>query len=282
MTSQSARLPQALAPLASLTSSVLVAAALGMRPDGVPSRRACRCVYCGLAIAEGDLSAPFHVTSGFMDDLSLASRGSGLVCGYCAVLTNKEVLAVTSHGVYSFDGVAPFRKWADIGRALADPPHGPFCAGYATSNNQHMAWRMPVNFSRERFYVRVGLRDLCIRRPVLLRAMDACERLGSFMGVSRTEKSLPHPFKVLSNDLKGQGAVAHAKLRLRKNSEELGFKEAALALPEDAALIRSLSLGETWALRFLLSPGAGSDSVDPSAHSGITHTHTTPHTGVKS
>lgn len=239
-----------------LTSSVIVATALGLRPDGVPAADAGACAFCGLAIAQHDPSVGFKAGSGFMDDLSLAHRGSGMTCGYCAVLMGAKALIATSHGMFSLEeGVKPFRKWADIGRALANPPTGPFCAGYATANNQHMAWRLPVNFSRDLFYVRVGLRDLRIRRPHLLRAVEACERIGTFMGIPPTAKSLSHPFAMLSNNLKDE-AESHARLRVRKGNGP-AIHEAAAALPDEFALIQSLTLGETWGLRFLLSPGAG-------------------------
>ena len=239
-----------------LTSSRIVATALGIEPDGVAASHAGSCAFCGAPIAPGDLCVAFRVGDGFMDDLSFACRGSTMTCGYCAVLMGKGAIIQTSHGVYSLhDGFKPFRKWADIGRALADPPAAPFCAGYATSNNQHMAWRLPVNLSRDLFYVRVGLRDLRIRRPHLLRAVEACERIGSFMGIPPTSKSLSHPFASLSSDLK-DGAADHARLRFR-SGDGPSLWAAADAHPDDFALLRSLTLGETWGLRFLLSPGAG-------------------------
>lgn len=236
------------------TSSVVIAAALGLSPDGVPAKKEGDCAYCGLRIHEGDPHVPFQAGPAFMDDHSLAAKGSDMVCGCCAQLLSAESLRATGYGVFHSGGVMPFRKWADITAALRNPPESPFVAVYATANNQHMAWRAPVNYSRDLFYVRVGLRDLKIRRPVLLRAVDACVRLGEYMGVKPTEKSLAHPFAVLSNNLKDP---AHEVMR--RNGDKATLEESAAALPDDFALVSGLTLGETWGLRFLLSPNAGKE-----------------------
>lgn len=248
-----------------LTSSIIVTRAIGRKPDGIPAPEAGQCAYCGLDIAVGDLYVPFSVGAGFMDELSLAVRGSSMACGHCAVLMGADALRETSHGVFSLEeGVKPFRKWADIGRALTEPPHGPFVAVYATANNQHMAWRAPVNLSRDLFYVRVGLRDLRIRRQAMLDAVESAVRLAEFMGRKPTAKSLANPFAVLSSDLK-DSATMHGKFIFR--GDKATFAEAARALPSDFKAISNLSLGETWALRFLMSPNAGQteDAQTPTA-----------------
>jgi len=235
---------------ASITSSQIVTTALGLKPDGVQAKESGCCTYCGAQIAPGDLCAPPTFGPGFMDDLSLACRGSSMVCGHCVPLMSAQSLLATSHGVFSQEGVRPFRKWADVGRSLQDPPSSPFVMVYATSNNQHMAWRARVNLSRDLFYVRVGLRDLRIRRRVLLDAVAACERIAKHLGIEPSDKSLANPIATLSSDMK----EAHGDLRIR--SHEMTSVEKHYA--SDMHLLRSLSLGESWGLRFLLSPKAGS------------------------
>ena len=132
-----------------LTSSVVVARALRLQPEGERSPEAATCAFCGLHIGHGDARAPFSAGASFTDDSSLAARGSTWICGHCAALTTQEGLRQSGHGVFSDAGMRPFRKWADISAALIDPPQGPFVMVHATRNNQHMAWRAPVNFSRE-------------------------------------------------------------------------------------------------------------------------------------
>lgn len=232
-----------------LTSSQIITQALGLAPEGVASKEEGCCAYCGATILPGDLCAPATFGPAFMDDLSLACRGSTLICGHCAPLLSASALMATSHGVFSSQGVRPFRKWADVSESLRNPPEPPFVMVYATANNQHMAWRARVNLSRDLFYVRVGLRDLRIRRKTLLDAIDASGRIAAYLGIEATAKSLPNPFATLSSDLKED----HGALRI-KADQMVGIQAHCI---DDMRLLRDLSLGESWGLRFLLSPNAG-------------------------
>lgn len=237
------------------TSSMIVASALGLLPDGVPAGDEGDCAMCGLHIRPGDLAAPLTLSGGFVDDIYMAARGQRNICGYCVPLLGIDGLRASGYGAFGADGVKPFRKWADIASALMEPPEPPFVMAYATANNQHMAWRAPVNLSRDAYRVRVGLRDLLIRRPALREAIEDCRLTGEAMGYkTEGKKTLPHPFAVLSSDLKD---VAHGRLRrITKDAEQLpGFAEAI-------ARIRALTLGETWALRFVLTPNAGAAALD--------------------
>lgn len=235
-----------------ITSSVVVAKALGFAPDGVPAGKPCSCAMCGLTIQPGDMSAPFAVGASFMDDLSLASRGSDVICGHCAPLISAKGLMASGYGAFGANGAFPFRKWADIASALLEPPEPPFVMVYATANNQHMAWRAPVNFSREAYRVRVGLRDLLIRRSILTSAVDACRVLGEAGGYSTAgKKTLPNPFVMLSSDLK---EPEHGRF---KRMGSAFFEAGGPELKDAFDLIQQLTLGETWALRFVLTPDAG-------------------------
>jgi CRISPR type IV-associated protein Csf1 len=241
-----------------ITSSVIVANGVGYEPEGVKAKEDAICAYCGLHIATGDLCAPFSPSAAFMDDISLAARGSPVACGHCSVLLSAEALRTTGYGIFSESGMMPFRKWADIANALKNPPAAPFVAVYATANNQHMAWRAPVNFSPDLFYVRVGLRDLKIRRKILLEAVDVCERVGPPFGCVATERTRAHPFQELSADLKGEN---HGRLRnsiFRPTKDQTPEEHAALVEKHrpDIDFLLNLTMGETWALRFLLDTGA--------------------------
>lgn len=166
-----------------LTSSVVIVNALRLEPNGLEANTKGTCALCGLTINESDMYSPLSIGPGFMDDISMAARGSNIICGHCNILMSVELLRQTGYGVFSSDGILPFRKWNDISIALTNPPNPPFVMVYATANNQHMGWRAPVNLSRELFYVRVGLRDLKIRRQVLLEAVKKCRILGEALSV---------------------------------------------------------------------------------------------------
>ena len=229
------------------TSSSIICQAFGLKPEGDSASHSDDCVFCGMHIAKGDLYTPFEVNPFFTDAQSFANKGGDMTCGFCSVLLTVDYLRATGYGVFSAAGVQPFRKWVAVAQALQSPPHGPFVMTYATANNQHMAWRSPVNYSRDLFYVRVGLRDLKIRRPVLLKAVETAQRMGVAIGRSPTAKTLAHPYIGLSPDLKD-----HNTGYLPQNVWEK-------CDPKDIQEIMSLTTGELWAMRFILSPGAGTE-----------------------
>lgn len=87
-----------------LTSSVIVTQALGLEPDGISATKAGSCAYCGLSISPGDLVVPFQAGPSFMDDHSLAAKGSDMTCGHCAQLMSVEWLRETGFGVFHAGG----------------------------------------------------------------------------------------------------------------------------------------------------------------------------------
>ena len=241
------------------SSSEIICKALNLAPGGVAAELEGVCALCGATINRGELQAPLALGPAFMDDLYMAARGSQVICGWCTPCMTVDGLRISGYGTFGSDGFKPFRKWADIAAAVTSPPEPPFVMSYATANNQHMAWRCPVNLSKELFYVRVGLRDLKIRRKFLLEAVDDCILLGETVEFSRgikpdpSRKTLSHPFTALSNDLKNvdHGTIKQDVYRLAAGNSEL---KAALDR------VMSLTLGESWALRFLLTPGAGQNA----------------------
>lgn len=248
-----------------LTSSEVMLKALGREEMGVPSSKSGRCALCGKPIAKGDMSTPLSLSAGFVDDLFMAARGSDLVCGCCAQFLTAEGLRESGYGAYSLkEGFIPFRKWGDIAAVLANPPAPPFVLIRATANNQHMAWRAPVNYNRDVFYVRVGLRDLKIRQSALKRAVEDAVALGEainayFVAKNPTlkpapaKKTLPNPFVSMDPDIKSveHGAIHPVAYLVADQSPHL---------KERLDRLLGITTGESWALRFLLTPGAGQDS----------------------
>lgn len=248
-----------------LTSSEVILRALGREPMGAPSEKAGRCALCGKGIEKNDLANPLSLTSAFVDDLFMAARGSDMVCGCCAPFLTAEGLRESGYGAYSLkDGFVPFRKWGDIASVLTNPPSTPFVLIRATANNQHMAWRAPVNYNQDVFYVRVGLRDLKIRHAALLQAVEDAVALGEAINAhfvaknpnlktSATKKTLPNPFISMDPDIK---SVEHGQIH------RITYIVTAndTALKERLDRLLGITIGESWALRFLLTPGAGLDT----------------------
>lgn len=244
-----------------------------LEPMGTPVREAGQCAFCGKAMAAGDLHIPLAVGPAFMDDLYMAARGSALVCEYCAPFHTADGLIATQAGVFSVeDGYLPFGEWKAVAHALLNPPAPPFVMLKATAKNQHMAWRCPVNYSRDLYYVRVGLRDVRIRRLVLAQAMEDAVALGTAVQAllaalgkkASPRKTLPNPFVAMDGDLKSIQHCEYLWSVLPSNEVSPCVFDVANGDPrlsERLHRLQQISLGESWALRFLLTPNAGTESA---------------------
>lgn len=251
-----------------LSSSAIVCRALGLMPNGVPMKEEGVCCMCGTGLHPGDLFTQTSLGDGFTDGPDMALPGGKCTCGDCTTMMRMKPLMDSGYGVFTEKKHIPFRKWDDITNALLNPPEEPFVACYATSKSQHMAWRSPVNYSREAFRVRVGSRSLLIRRQRLIDAPVICARVANaaFESVSENKakkkattgkgKTLPNPFITLSPDLK---EINHGVLH-----PLVGKALKAQVYPEittDVQWLNTLTAGELWALRFILTPGAGKQST---------------------
>jgi CRISPR type IV-associated protein Csf1 len=129
---------------------------------------------------------------------------------------------------------------------------------YSTAKNQHMVWRSPVNYSQELFYVKVGLRNLKIRREVLLRAIEAGDKVGKIFALGEKVNGRSNPLVDSGMDARSLQSYGLGKLRIdpnRKNDKHDPIYEEKLAATssERAFLETGLTLGELWALPFFLS-----------------------------
>lgn len=232
-----------------------------LEPFGVPASKAGRCAMCGQVIREGDSCIGLDLQPAFVDDLYMACRGSDMVCANCGPFMTADGLMVSGHGAFSAEeGYLPFRKWGEITALLLEPPKPPFVMVRATANNQHMAWRAPVSMSREQFYVRVGLRDLKIRRSHLKQGVQDAVALGEAIADYRARKSgkpakaagktLPNPFNHMDPDIKN---IQHGQLSDLAPIVAAGNPKLTAALSR----LMGLTLGESWAMRFVLTPDAG-------------------------
>lgn len=238
--------------------SDLVLRALRLEPDGAKSASESVCLCCGKPIHVGDLYAPFGDKPSFMDDLSLAARGSSVTCGACTQLLTVDVMRQISKHAFTADGrVISIGKWDECAAFLREPPEPPFVAVYSTGSAvsaMHLAWRAPVTRSRDLLMVRVGLRDVRIRRPVLLAAEKAARELALKMGYEDGKaggKSGPalNPFVDNSTTF---DSFEFSRFRIeRPGGSSLPVAEASL--PQNLRFLRDLSLGELWGLVFLLN-----------------------------
>jgi CRISPR type IV-associated protein Csf1 len=137
-----------------------------------------------------------------------------------------------------------------------------------------MAWRAPISFSRDLFYVRVGEDSLLIRRPVLNQALDASTRLrgalddyfqkrasasgakpraaadAAKLRAKSARRTVPHVFLKLSSDIKDtdHGVINPSLYKVE------GVREGTLG--DDLRLLENLTLGELWAMTFVTYLGS--------------------------
>ncbi len=251
---------------AGISPSRIVRQSIGLEAEGIPMTGEGVCCMCGVHLHVGDLFNKASFSAKFTDDVDMAVRGGHFICGDCSTLMGAVGLRESGYGVFSVGERRPFRKWADIADVLVNPPKPPFVACYATSKNQHMAWRAPVNYSQEAYRVRVGARSLLIRRQRLLDAPAICERVANAISSASGKKppksaalrkTLPHPFVSLASDLKDtlHGLLKPSVMEVLKSA---AYPEVA----SDVQWLRTLTVGETWALRFVLTPGAGTPGAE--------------------
>ena len=251
--------------MSTISPSTIVRTSLGLEPEGVPLEQPGVCCMCGQLLQIGDLANKATFTAGFTDELYLAVRGSSklLICGDCTPLTSMKGLDRSGAGAFGLHAALPFRKWIDVATALLNPPVPPFVMCYATAKSQHMAWRSPVNHSQDVFRVRVGLRDLLIRRQRLVNAAEICGRIAAAaFGDLNTDKkrgpkrkTLPNPFVLLSPDLK---EVTHGRWHRRVHALAASIPTDYPDFQDDMRWLRTLTDGEVWALRFVLTANPGS------------------------
>lgn len=239
-------------------ASDIVLHALHIAPDGTPSKEESTCLACGKPIHPGDLCAHFDDKPSFMDDLSLAGRGSSVTCGSCTPLFTKPVMQQISKQVFTADGqVIPIGKWDECASFLREPPQAPFVAVYSTGaavSAMHLAWRAPVTRSRDLLMVRVGIRDVRIRRPVLLSAEKAARALALKMGYEDGKaggKSGPALNPFIGNSVTFD-SFDFSRFRVGR-ADGLSLSIAEASLPQDLRFLRDLTLGELWGLVFLLN-----------------------------
>lgn len=238
----------------SLSPSRIAIEALQIPIDGIHAKEDGACAYCGTVINAGDLCVKTDISKGFLDGRSMARGSSKVTCPHCAQTLKSTFLMSHGHGMFSAEGKQPFQKWKDVAHALNNPPKPPFIAVYATAKQQHIVWRAPINLSRDVFYVRVGLRNLRIRRVMLEAIKEACRVLGQVLidhgKINAHEKTLPHPFISLSPDLK---EVATGMIQPSLFHDDVWHE----SLKPHLDVIQSMTLGEIWAMRFILTPLAG-------------------------
>jgi len=234
------------------SASALARSALGLEQEGNPNTgEAFHCSLCRALIPTGGLSAPVEFSSAFTDWASIGD--SGRACGDCNATTHQPVLRKLQRGVITAEGVYPIGSDDNRAWFLLTPPEPPFAAVVSTRSATaafHLHWKAQITIDRDFLVVQLDDQAIYIRRPVLLAALDACQRVANGLQAMRPEsrkrESLRHPYVALD-----RSATDPAHGVLHPETGQLGPEHA-----EDLQLLRKLWPGETWALATLAKANA--------------------------
>jgi CRISPR type IV-associated protein Csf1 len=228
--------------------SAFVRAAIGIPAESSQeSPIKTNCMMCAAPIKKGDGCTPACNTTfnkSFGNHPDIGARDSQYVCEDCLPLWNPTYLQKYSKSLVTRDGM--FKLSSNVEQAsflLSPPKNQPFMVFLANTKQQHLIWRTPINYSPERFTIRLGTQLLVIRHTYLIRAVSAQRNLLATYRL-RVDKKMAANSVFLMGD---------------RNMKSLGFildeKFAAMArdfdLTDELKAIDVLTVGERWALSII-------------------------------
>ena len=229
------------APLKLVSPSALYAVAAKVKPiTSAVATVDSHCVMCAANVCAGDdtnIVTRDTFSDAFNNKLDVRAPNGRYLCGHCMALWHKDFLQRYSKTYATRDGVYKFASNDDVMAFLSNPPAPPFVVFASTTQQQHLVWRTPVNYSREVIRLRLGDQVLTIRRKVLEQATADWARLCELMREAKLKGSMPATM---------ERNLDHARIGSVRND----VQAAAKAAGEDALLCRmtALSFGEWWAL----------------------------------
>jgi CRISPR type IV-associated protein Csf1 len=243
--------------LSNPTAPQLAALAFGLDPfnieDGIPATEDSTCAYCGAPILAGDRVVPYPDTlsANFTDgrDVNLERK---YACAACLQTAIGKPMVLVQKALVTEKGVFSLSKDSERAHFFLNPPKPPF-AVCATSgiNVQHILWKTPVTWSVDLIYARYDTLTLRIRRPHLLKSLEAAQKIAALkegLGQKR------HPFFGLNRHL-NESTANTVRQDLRK-------KATAAGLTNEILILDTCTVGETWALTSLLG-SKGSSPTPP-------------------
>lgn len=210
------------------------------------------CILCGAPIAQGGNCTHANdtlYTKSFMDQPSAAARGSSHVCEHCVPLWTPDYLQKYSKSLVTREGFFKLASNIDQASFLLNPPQNqPFMAFVSNAKQQHLIWRTPVNYSGDRYTIRLGTNLVVIRHAILMRAVDAQNRLlpAYIQHEFVTKKRKVSPSTVFLN-----GDREFKCLGFVLNPIVVALGSTVEELKEDLLAIQVLSAGERWALSII-------------------------------
>lgn len=229
-----------------------------------------RCVACGQEYHAGELIAAWEPSDSFFDFSDLAYPASSTLCGACHALwqTGKDFIQTHTKSIVTKEGVFPFFSNDAVAYWLLNPPEPPFLAFIGTQKTGHIVWKATVSTSKEIIFVRYNDKLLRIRRPLLLKAVEAARLLMPRLLEEAKENALakgrkftlkPTPNNLLID-------IDRTLERLTHGSFREGVLTVAEELPEYRQAyecLRALGTGELWGLVHILYASEPLEKPEP-------------------
>jgi CRISPR type IV-associated protein Csf1 len=147
-------------------------------PDSIKVDSDGRCGVCGKPYQAGDEVDPLVIPKTFTVEHALDDPHASYRCLPCAaIMDEKEFIFRWGNAVVTKDAIYPCLKKIHRGHWFLKPPEPPFAFYLQVSKSQHVAWRSPVNYSREIVFFRLGEDVLKIRVSAIKSGKEASEAL---------------------------------------------------------------------------------------------------------
>lgn len=218
----------------------------------------CHCAMCGAAITrgilcEGQLYAP---GTDFTGQSGLGDRTSRYRCAACKTIHGLvDFQATAATGIVTPNGFFAFNK--DIERAsffLNPPQDVPFMVQLSTRKRALLWFKTPVNYSHERYQMRIDSNLFSIRHSVLMQAvaLQNLVRNAISQHEATTTRKKPKPVKsIIFFDRNGAATSLNFHAHLDAAASASLDEQVKLA----PAFFRKLSMGELMALMVINNSG---------------------------
>jgi CRISPR type IV-associated protein Csf1 len=242
---------------------------------GVPAKTPKVCALCGRPIAIGEPENVFLPSSSFTDDAYLVRQPQqkGLhICQFCAPLVEKPGLIATQSGLFTKDAAFSSSKKTHKKWLLQNVEH--FGEMVWTQNNTkmgHVAWKAPVCIY-PLLYIQVGTRTIRCDMSIVAEAILIYEKYAeAWLAAqssdpnkgSKTAKKGARNRKIAKPILRPKPFIRGVDAKFSEtNAGGLRPDLEQYLSTEEVQTLRTLGMGEVWALGLLTNPDIAPETPD--------------------
>lgn len=221
-------------------------------PEGVEAEFAGHCGICGKPHAKGDMVDYLVLSKSFTVENAMHDPHSPYRCLHCAaIMDEKEFLFRWGSAVVTENALYPCLKRVHRGHWFLNPPEPPFAFYLQVSKSQHVAWRSPVNYSKDVVFFRLGEDVHKVRTQKVADGLEATKALIEAHKALYAKKAIKRkPMRTALSfcDMKAQ--------RVGQSEIYLWVNEVVELMPDMQMHVKqllSLTSSEAYALDFVLT-----------------------------